>query len=202
MYSFTPELSTCTTRAQTSWTAFATGMSQGRERLTAASLHSHGLVFFAGGCLCGSCGHGCYSRVVDVYNASSNTWTAFATGLSVGHFTLTAASLPSHGLVFFAGGWSPGDSCVVDMYNANSNTWSAFATGLSQGRQGLVAAVLPLQELVFFAGGSSGSSFSRVVDVYSSSFFPYLSCWQCNHRRNNFEPECLLCLPYWLFCSG
>jgi hypothetical protein len=40
---------------------------------------------------------------VDVYNASSNSWTSYPTGLGLARGYLAAASLPS-GLVFFAGG--------------------------------------------------------------------------------------------------
>jgi hypothetical protein len=43
------------------------------------------------------------SSFVDVYNASSNSWTSYPTGLGQARGSLAAASLPS-GLVFFAGG--------------------------------------------------------------------------------------------------
>jgi hypothetical protein len=38
-----------------------------------------------------------------MYNATSNNWTQFPTGLGIGRGQMAAASLPS-GLVFFAGG--------------------------------------------------------------------------------------------------
>ena len=43
------------------------------------------------------------SSVVDMYNATSNSWTSFPNGLSQARQYLAGASLPS-GLVFFAGG--------------------------------------------------------------------------------------------------
>jgi hypothetical protein len=43
------------------------------------------------------------SARVDVYNASSNSWTSYPTGLREARGRLVSTSLPS-GLVFFAGG--------------------------------------------------------------------------------------------------
>ena len=40
-----------------------------------------------------------------MYNATSNSWTTFPTGLGQARSSLAAASLPS-GLVFFAGGYA------------------------------------------------------------------------------------------------
>jgi hypothetical protein len=44
-----------------------------------------------------------FSAHVDVYNASSDSWTSNPAGLGQARSSLAAASLPS-GLVFFAGG--------------------------------------------------------------------------------------------------
>jgi hypothetical protein len=51
---------------------------------------------------------GSFSARVDVYNASSNSWASYPTGLGQARGYLAAASLPS-GLVFFAGGEQSGD---------------------------------------------------------------------------------------------
>jgi hypothetical protein len=51
-----------------------------------------------------------YSAHVDVYNASSNTWTSYPAGLGKARAFLAAASLPS-GIVLFAGGYLSGVSC-------------------------------------------------------------------------------------------
>jgi hypothetical protein len=45
------------------------------------------------------------SSYVDMYNATSNTWTSYSTGLGQARTLLAGASLAS-GLVFFAGGSS------------------------------------------------------------------------------------------------
>jgi hypothetical protein len=46
-----------------------------------------------------------FSAHVDMYNASSNSWTSHPSGITQARGDLAAASLPS-GLVFFAGGIS------------------------------------------------------------------------------------------------
>ena len=97
-----------------------------------------------------------HSALVDVYNATSNSWIQFPNGLGIARRELAAASLPS-GLVFFAGGWNQGKSYFsadVDMYNATSNNWTHFPAQLGQARYILAAASLP-SGLVFFAGGIS-----------------------------------------------
>ena len=48
-----------------------------------------------------------YSRHVDIYNATNNSWIRYPMGLGEARGYLTAASLPS-GLVFFAGGRTSG----------------------------------------------------------------------------------------------
>jgi hypothetical protein len=48
------------------------------------------------------------SSYVDIYNATSNSWTRLPQGLGEARYELAAASLPS-GLVFFAGGRSSGE---------------------------------------------------------------------------------------------
>ena len=55
---------------------------------------------------------GVVSAYVDMYNATSNSWTTFPTGLGQARYYLAAASLPS-GLVFFAGGSGIGTSVCV-----------------------------------------------------------------------------------------
>ena len=142
------------TGAQT-W--YMNNISVGRAWSVATSLPLQGLVFIAGGEEASSV----FSRVVDVYNASSNTWTAFATALSVGRRSLAAVSLPLEGLAFFAGGCTSHPditSPVVDVYNASSNTWTAFAFGLSVARSDLAAASLPSQGLVKFSCSSPAAT--------------------------------------------
>ncbi len=49
------------------------------------------------------------SSYVDMYNATSNSWTTYPAGLGQARYNLAAASLAS-GLVFFAGGTTGGCS--------------------------------------------------------------------------------------------
>lgn len=63
--------------------------------------------------ICDTCTSGDkVSADVDIYNASSNSWTSDPAGLGQTRSRLAAASLPS-GLVFFAGGVTSGDVCRV-----------------------------------------------------------------------------------------
>ncbi len=48
------------------------------------------------------------TAAVDMYNATSNSWTLHPIGLGQAREMLAAASLPDSGLVFFAGGVGPG----------------------------------------------------------------------------------------------
>jgi hypothetical protein len=48
---------------------------------------------------------GIQSEFLDIYNATSNSWTGHPAGLGQARSSLAAASLPS-GLVFFAGGFT------------------------------------------------------------------------------------------------
>ena len=94
------------------------------------------------------------SNVVDIFNATSGTWSTAV--LSASRFGVAATSLHDAGLAFFAGGGTDvpsasGDfsSDVVDIYNASSGTWSTAV--LSRARYYLAAT--SLQNLAFFAGG-------------------------------------------------
>ena len=52
------------------------------------------------------------SSYVDMYNATSNSWTTYPTGLGQARDSLAAASLAS-GLVFFAGGYAGAMSVII-----------------------------------------------------------------------------------------
>jgi hypothetical protein len=156
------------------WTVFSTGLSVGRCGLAAASLPSQGLIFFAGGYSYSTQTGHVLSRDIDVYNAISNTWAVAPNGLSRGRFRLVGVSLPSQGLILFAGGQeNPQDgrstSRVIDTYNVNTNAWTPLATGLSPGRENPAAASLPSQGLAFFAGGWTGATESDVIDNYDDT---------------------------------
>jgi hypothetical protein len=119
-----------------SWASYPAGLGQARSSLAAASLPS-GLVFFAGGFtgatqrmygmsaivynvvfMSRTCHYtffllgAKYSTFVDMYNATSNSWSRHPTGLGQARGALAAASLPS-GLVFFAGGLVSGAANIT-----------------------------------------------------------------------------------------
>ncbi len=64
---------------------------------------------------------------VDMYNATSNSWTTHPTGLGQARAYLAAASLPP-GLVFFAGGWI-GHCCARSDLLLHMLFFSAFDGG-------------------------------------------------------------------------
>jgi len=63
------------------------------------------LMLLCNECVWGVCTDDDRSAYVDMYNATSNSWTTFPTGLGQARSQFAAASLPS-GLVFFAGGYA------------------------------------------------------------------------------------------------
>jgi hypothetical protein len=143
------------------WTTAS--LSQARVYLAATSVGN--LAFFAGGGTFANGGQiGGYSSLVDIYNASSNTWTTAS--LSQPRRELTATSVGD--LALFAGGLSVGAAptyfSIVDIYNASSNSWTTAS--LSQARD--ILAATSLGDLAFFAGGENGTD-SSVVDIYNAS---------------------------------
>jgi hypothetical protein len=91
------------------------------------------------------------SAVVDIYNASSSSWTTAS--LSQARYALAATSLGS--LALFGGGQHGSAALpVVDIYNASANSWTTAS--LSQGRRYLAAT--SVGSLALFAGGDYGGS--------------------------------------------
>ncbi len=139
-------------------------LSQVRGNVVAASVPTGSgdyKALFAGG-YTGSA----FSNVVDIYDASSGTWSSSSGSLSVGRQSLAAASAGNK--VVFAGGENPGALSTVDIYDASSGTWSSSSGtpscgSLSQARYLLAAASAGNE--VLFAGGVNSS----VVDIYDAS---------------------------------
>ena len=119
-------------------------------------------IFFAGGY---TSSDDATSRV-DIYDASTNTWSTFE--LSEARSNPVVASAGNK--IFFAtgcslnGGLCESPSKLVDVYDASVNSWST--TSLSEARIGLAAAAIGGKAL--FAGGYTFSAFSSRVDVYNS----------------------------------
>ena len=146
------------------WTPLWTtaGLSQARSNLAGVSAGNEAL--FAGGYVVSSFDA---SNVVDIYNATSNSW--LTASLTAGaRYTLGAAA--ADGKVVFGGGWANGgDTAAVDIYDTADNAWST--AGLSQARYDLAAAAA--NGKVFLGGGEvftypSTYSASQVVDIYDA----------------------------------
>ncbi len=136
----------------------STNIDINKENIGATSLKNQGLVFFAGGLSRFSVGSELNVKNVDIYNINTNQWSTAE--LSFGRYEVSATSLQTKGLAFFAGGsYVPGGDMTknsilcnnVDIYNAITNTWTTSA--LSVNRSGIASTALDKQNLVFFAGG-------------------------------------------------
>lgn len=142
-------------------------LSAPRGKLAATSVHD--LILFAAG----DDGPGTSAgNVVDIYNATSGTWTSAS--LNLWRYNLAAAS--AGGLAFFAGGGrfsnAIGNYALysdVNVYDPATNSWSTMH--LSQRRQWLAGTSVGSQ--VLFAGGSpiAGPPFgtSNRVDIYDTA---------------------------------
>jgi len=119
-------------------------------------------VFFAGGHYINDpmTGQGGMSKLVDVYDLSSNTWTT--TTLSEPRNNIAAATAGSK--ILFAGGYgSSYSSSAVDIYDVSTNSWSTAR--LSQQRAVSSTATLG-NKVLFFTGGDDDY---RRMDIYDAS---------------------------------
>ena len=103
---------------------------------------------------------------VDIYYGLTGAWTTAV--LSLARSFLSAVTLPTRGLLFFAGGrTSTGASSRVDIFNGISSSWTTDE--LSAAREGPVGTCLPDQKLAIFAGGTADSGYgllnARVICV-------------------------------------
>ncbi|MEO7561438.1 MAG: PKD domain-containing protein [Ferruginibacter sp.] len=121
-------------------------------------------ILFAGGLINGSYWGGDlnYSKKIDIYNVSNNTWSSAL--LSEPRGGITANVLNSK--VFFAGGFTDdgGASNNVDIYDDNLQTWAI--AGLSQARGGLGSATLG-NKILFGMGAGKSGGVSR-MDIYDA----------------------------------
>ena len=107
-------------------------------------------IFFAGGYNSDGMTFAAYYNTVDVYDASTNSWSVIS--LSEGKYNVAATSLGNK--VFFAGGYlgSFQMSKKVEIYDILTNQWSY--ADLSQARESLTADAVGNK--VYFAGGNTG----------------------------------------------
>lgn len=142
-------------------------------RYDMAVVTSGNKIFFAGGYNTDGTTFADYYRNVDIYDASTNTWTVAM--LSSERSGIAAAAVGNK--VFFAGGaanLNAGFSTVVDIYDLTTNTWSI--ANLSEGRKDVSATTVANK--IYFAGGfnqwiSSPNSAdllpSKKIDIYDNA---------------------------------
>jgi len=143
-----------------SWTTSA--LSVNRSGIAATSLDKQNLVFFAGGYITVNLGYPEFTtNIIDIYNATSNTWTTST--LFIKNMYVMATSLPSYGLAFMGGGFQK----KLNLYNANTNSWSIRELSLEVSYA--ASCSLDAFGLSFFGGGSTQSSIiSNIVDLYDA----------------------------------
>jgi len=119
-----------------------------------------GRVLVAGGSTTG----GGVTNAAEIYDPSSNSWSAISGGMTearAGH----TASLLKDGKVLISGGENSGvASSTLEMFNPATNSF-VFVGTLSSARKEHAAAVL-LDGRVLIAGGSDGNSPLASIDIY------------------------------------
>ncbi|MBL0341851.1 MAG: T9SS type A sorting domain-containing protein [Bacteroidetes bacterium] len=140
-------------------------MVQPRANVKAAT--SGGKSYFAGGGFIGVSSYAFYKNV-DIYNASTNTWTT--TNLSAARIVGASAAIGNK--VLFAGGRQILNySKVVDIFDVTTGIRTTH--NLSQARSGMAVAVVGSK--VIFAGGEAGNISSGIytesnkVDIYDDA---------------------------------
>jgi len=95
---------------------------------------------------------------VDIYNATSDSWTSSSLsqgsiGALVGAGTMTK--------ILFGGDGSN----VVDIFDVNRGTFTSSTLGTSNGRSSMSAA--GVADIIMFAGGASNTAIYSEVDIYN-----------------------------------
>lgn len=146
-------------------------LSKGRFEIGVATLGNK--IFFGGGGMQESNGsgewlyNGAGSSVVDIYDASANTWSV--TQLSKARSPVGASA---GNKVVFAGGDNSYPSAAIDIYDAGNNSWST--SSLSDSRH--ISQVATVSNKIFFAGGDAGihagtqGHLSRQIDIYDAFY--------------------------------
>ncbi|MDB5222496.1 MAG: hypothetical protein JWN83_1163 [Chitinophagaceae bacterium] len=145
-------------------------LSEGRFGIGSAVLGDK--IFFAGGGVQQNNGlgewqySGVSSSAVDIYDASSNTWTRAQLGSERSPVGASAGNK-----VVFAGGDNNYPSARIDIYDAVTNVWST--SSLSEPRH--ISQAATAGNKIFFAGGGvgihsgSGGHLSKRIDIYDAS---------------------------------
>jgi len=188
-------------------------LSVNRTNLAAAALPYQGIVMFAGGTLLQS--QSLPTDIVDIYNATSNTWTTAK--LATPTYFLSGTSLPKAGLIFFGGGYSSilGYSYVnepvniVNIFNISDGSWQM--SNFSKEYQTFAATFLDNYNLAFFAGFEKPTNESPlyIFSTCNAGFYNNTLttdkqiCKSCNIGTYSFESstECISCPPGY-FCQS
>jgi kelch-like protein 20 len=118
------------------------------------------------------------SKVVDIYDVLSNTWSTAQ--LSEARFNLAAGAVGNK-ILFAGGAASIGFSKTVDIYDVVSNDWTTAQ--LSEARSSLAGG--GLGNKVLFAGGLSNTGVdSKTVDIYNVSSNSWTTARLSEAREN------------------
>ena len=136
-------------------------------RINPAAVSLGNKIYFGGGCPLDGGLQVTPSGRVDVYDATTNSWSTAE--LSEARTSLAGVSIGNK--IFFAGGWgNNGFSKKVDSHIGVTSQWSIDS--LSEARSGLVSATL--NNKAFFAGGWIGGlpntpAYSSKVEIYDNA---------------------------------
>jgi len=85
----------------------------------------------------------------------------------VERYNHASTGLPSYGLGFFAGGYSPSQGFlnVVEIFNVENNSW--YLANISTHRSNIAATSLDNYGIVFFAGGDTKYTYFDTIDIYN-----------------------------------
>ena len=101
------------------------------------------------------------SNAVDIYDATSKTWSTHALSQTGSYGSVTTVGT----VALFKANGSVNASNVVDVYNAFTNTWSTAS--LSVARVSIAVATVGTKAI--FAGGYGATGASNAVDIYDAS---------------------------------
>jgi len=137
-------------------------LSQNRSGIAATSLDKQNLVFFAGGYITINLGYPQFTTdTIDIYNATSNTWSV--SKLFIKNMFVFATALSNYGLAFMGGSFQK----KLKIYNANTNTWTD--ADLTYETNYGAATSLESYGLAFFAGGATQNNvITDNIDVYDA----------------------------------
>ena len=115
-------------------------MSEARSGSNAVAVGNK-LLFAGGG------NNSAYSNKVDIYDASTNTWSVAT--LSQARYVSSAAALGNKVLFFTATPYSPGYFNQMDIYDAATNSWSTAQLNYS-----IVSQAITAGNQIFIGGGT------------------------------------------------